>query len=167
MALKVVVKDNVRRSMRELDKSAKEVVRELPSEVFRALSLLEAEIKQNLRQGSGLRVVTGTLLNSVQKNIEVKRTGGNLEVIGSVGPEGVPYAPVHEFGHKFPARRVEPRNAKVLAWEQGGKTFFSKGHTIPSFEVPARPYISPAVEKWQPIIEDKFALFVEKMFKEK
>ena len=75
-------------------------------QVFRALTLLEAQIKQNIRRDSGLHVRTGALLNSVYKKVVLQ---GNT-VIGEVGTQGIPYARIHEFGGT-----ILPVNKKFLA----------------------------------------------------
>jgi hypothetical protein len=154
--MKIIIKENLRDKLKSLDDSGKNISKLLPKTIFTALTLLEAQIKQNIRTTFTMR--SGSLLNSVQKNIEIK---GN-EVIGSVGPEGVPYAAAQEYGATIPERFVAPRNKLSLKWEQNGKTFFSKGHKIPSFELPARPYMQPAIDKLVPIITENLNLMVEK-----
>lgn len=153
--MKILIKENLRQSIKEIEKSGKNIKRLLPITIFRALTLLEAQIKQNIRSTFTMR--SGTLFNSVQKDMTIK---GNV-VTGSVGPEGVPYAAAQEFGATIPERFVAPRNKLALKWESGGKTFFSKGHTIPSFELPAKPYMQPAIDKLIPIISKNLGLMIE------
>lgn len=54
---------------------------------------------------------------------------------------GVVYAGIHNFGGTIPSRKVAPRTASVLAWSVGGRTFFSKGHTIPATKIPKREFM--------------------------
>lgn len=75
-------------------------------QVMRALTILEAQIKQNIRKDAGLHVRTGALLNSVYKKVTIQ--GG--AVIGEVGTQGVPYARIHEMGGT-----IFPVNKKFLA----------------------------------------------------
>lgn len=51
------------------------------------------------------------------------------------------YAAIHNFGGIIPQRKVAPRDSSVLAWSVGGKTFFSKGHTIPPTRIPKREFM--------------------------
>lgn len=154
--MKIVIKTNLKETIKELEKGGKNIKKVLPSTIFRALSLLEAQIKQNIR--TNLNVRSGTLLNSVQKDMKVK---GNV-VEGSVGPRGVPYAAIHEYGGTIPERFVAPRNKLALKWSSGGDTFFSKGHTIPSFDIKARPYMQPAIDKLVPEITENLGVMFEK-----
>lgn len=75
-------------------------------QVFRALTILEAQIKQNIRRDSGLHVRTGALLNSVYKKVIIQGTS----ITGEVGTQGIPYARIHEFGGT-----IVPVNKKFLA----------------------------------------------------
>ena len=157
--MKVLIKTDLADYIKEVKATGKAVEDQLFKETFRALSIIEIEAKNNLRSRSGLNVISGTLLNSIEKEITKTRDG----VEGFVGPnERVPYAAVHEFGHIFDARFVAPRNRIALRFiAANGEVAFSKGHIIPSFEVEARPYMQPALERAAPIIEAKFGLFVD------
>lgn len=155
--MRFVVKENIQEIVGQLDRSAHAIQKQTAIEMYRAMTILEVAIKQNIRTRSGLKVRTGTLLNSIQKR--VKQTGN--VVTGTIGPENVPYAAIHEFGGTIPARRVEPRNAKVLRWfGKRGKMFFSKGHEIGPVKIPARPYMEPALEEKAEVIREKFNLFI-------
>lgn len=131
--------------------------RGLKLQMTRALQMLQGAIQQNVRRRSGLNVVTGALLNSIQYYV----TEEDGEVVGYVGSYGVPYAAVHEFGHNFPARMVFPRFKKALHWVgSDGRPHFSRGHQIPAYRVPARPYIRPAIEEQSEMIFERFRLFI-------
>ena len=71
--------------------------RGLKNQMMRALTLLEAEILQNIRSSSGLHVRTGALLNSVGSSKKVT-TNSDGTVSGQIGSAGVPYARIKEFG---------------------------------------------------------------------
>ena len=154
--MKIIIKENLKNQIKDIEKNAEKANKLLPTTVFRALTLIETQIKQNIRQT--FNIGSGALLNSVQKNMKVTPEG----VEGSVGPEGVPYAAAQEYGATIPERFVAPRNKLALKWEQNGKTFFSKGHRIPSFELPAKPYVQPAVDKLVPEITKNLGLLLEK-----
>lgn len=155
--MKVLIKSNLQKKFAELNKAGENINRLMPKQIFRALTLLETAMKQNIR--TDLNVRSGTLLNSVQKDL--RKVGPN-EWEGEVGPSGnVPYAGVQNWGHTFPARFVAPRNKLALKWTSGGKTFFSKGHTIPSFKVPGVHYLENAIEMVNDKIEKDLGIFIE------
>lgn len=92
-----------------LDEQVKELEREiaayqagLKTQILRALTVVEAEIVANLRGRSGLHRRTGALLNSVSRSKKVFEEGGIL--YGTIGPEGVPYARIHEEGGTITAK---------------------------------------------------------------
>lgn len=125
-------------------------------EMWRSLSILKAAIIQNIRFRSGLRVRTGTLLNSIQYDVKIDRNA----VVGTIGPENVPYAWIHEFGGFLPPTFIMPRQKSSLAFKAGGATFFSKGHWLPRRRIPARPFLAPAVEEKLGEILDRFGNIV-------
>lgn len=162
--MKVVLKENVKEVINSLNESAEGIQKNLQVQMFQALSILEAAIKQNIRSRSGLRVRSGSLLNSVQKDIKVE----NSKVVGRIGPENIPYAAIHEYGGTIPAKRVEPRHTKALRWlGTNGQFFFSKGHEIPAFNIKARPYLEPALEEKGEEIRQGFALFITRIMEKK
>jgi phage gpG-like protein len=154
-------KEELEKLGKSIDSELVKYRKELKINMFRVLQILDAAIKQNIRVRSGLHVRSGTLLNSIM--IQVLEVGNNI--VGQIGPSNVPYAAVQEFGHTFPARFIKPRNAKVLHWVANGKHFFSKGHELPAFRVPARPYMRPALEEQRERIAEKFGIFLSATFK--
>lgn len=69
----------------------------LKLQMFRALTMLEVEIVNNIRSKSGLMVGSGALLNSIgASKAVVQDSAGN--VTGTIGPQGVVYAAIQEFG---------------------------------------------------------------------
>ncbi len=87
-----------------IDELAKEIEDELTAykkgmkmQIFRALTVLEVEIIANLRGRSGLHRRTGALMNSVSRSKRVFEDARGL-LWGEIGPEGVPYAGIHEDG---------------------------------------------------------------------
>ena len=161
--MKVLLKTDLADYIKQVESTGKAAENQLFKETFRALSIIETEAKNNIRVRSGLNVRSGTLLNSIEK--EITKTQDGVE--GIVGPnERVPYAPIHEFGGTIPERFVAPRNRLALRFiASNGQVAFSKGHSIPSFEIPARPYMGPALERSAPIIEAKFGLFIDEVLK--
>lgn len=104
--MNIKVEHNTEQFIKELMEDTERYKRDLKKAVFRSLTLLEAEIKQNIRKGAGLNVRTGALRNSIYKKIFESDSG---YVYGEVGSEGVPYARIHELGGT-----VKPVNAKYL-----------------------------------------------------
>lgn len=153
------ITDNIKEVVKSINDSADVIEGQTAIQMWRAMSILEAAIKQNIRVRSGLKVRTGTLLNSIQKHIEQNE---NI-VTATIGPENVPYAAIHETGGVIPARRIEPRHTKALRWlGSDGKAYFSKGHMLPETKIPARPYLEPALDEKAEQIRQQFAIFIKK-----
>lgn len=162
----------------------------LKLQIFRALTVLEVAIKQNIRSKSGLHVRTGRLLNSVTKKID---DSGDT-ITGEVGTEGVPYASIHEFGGT-----IKPKNAKALTIPLDGnrrndgspiitisevfntkKAFVTRNGVVllkngktsvqpmfvfkKSVDIPARPYMAPALAAKKDQILKDFGLFLVASF---
>ena len=158
--MKIILKDNIAEVVRNLEEKSSMITTGTVVEMYRAMSILEVAIKQNIRVRSGLKVRSGSLLNSIQKEVSIN---GN-QVTGKIGPENISYAATHEYGATIPARKVEPRHSKVLRWMGGdGKFWFSKGHEIPAAKIPARPYLGPAMDEKAEIIRERFATFITKV----
>lgn len=160
--MKIQLVTNTDKVIKQLDKDSIAMERAMKFAMFRAMSILEAEIKQNIRTNSGLNVRTGTLLNSIQQRIFTE----NGVVRGTIGPENVPYAAIHEFGGVIPARFVSPVRKKALRFfNKDGQARFSKGHIIPQISIPARPYLSPAIASTSDKILEVFSIFVAEQLK--
>ncbi len=116
--------------------------KQLKQQMFRALTVLEAQIVQNVRSNSGLHVRTGNLMNSIatSKKVEVTADGS---ITGTIGSVGIIYAAIHEFGGT-----IVPKNKQFLA--------------IPT-EENRRPDGSPIVTTGQLQIYQKMGLaFIDK-----
>jgi phage gpG-like protein len=174
--------------------------KQLKNQMMRALTILEAEILQNVRSRSGLHVRTGALLNSISASKKVESTGaGNFTA--QIGSVGVPYASTHEFGGL-----ILPKNRQFLAiptvanqrpdgspivttgqlqiMQKLGMAFIHNGtifqrlggkESAPqpmfvlrrSVEVPARPFIRPALAAKQDQIMKDFGIFISASFDSK
>lgn len=73
--------------------------------MWRALTIIEAAIIQNIR--TNFNVGTGALLNAIPQSKRVREEGE--ELVGEIGAEGVPYASIQEFGGI-----IKPTRAKHL-----------------------------------------------------
>lgn len=155
--MRLLITDNIKEVVAQLESKVDIIQKQSAVEMYRAMSILESAIKQNIRVRSGLKVRSGTLLNSIQKHVT---QNGNL-VIGTIGPENVPYAGIHEEGGVIPSHRIEPRHTKALRFMGGnGQFWFSKGHQVPDITIKPRPYLKPALEEKAQIIREKFRLFL-------
>jgi len=161
--MSVKVTTNASELKKEIAERLKAYQRDMKLQVFRALSLLEAEIMQNIRSKSGLKVRSGSLLNSIpaSKKVTVESDG---TVTGQIGPQGIPYAAIHEFGGKTAPHRIEPRNAKVLALQIGGKDVFARFVNHPGSNVPQRSYLRTALAAKQDEIMSTFGIFIATTF---
>lgn len=150
--------------------------RGLKLEMWRALSLLEAaiviEIQRNFKRRSGM------LMNSIpnSKSVEDTETG----VIGTIGPSGVIYAAIQEFGGQTRPHIIRPRYRKALRWaSSSGQYMTLKGRKLktnsiyvfaqevhhPGSKIPARPYMRPALLKTRERILERFGLHLSASFK--
>lgn len=162
--MSVKVTNNSKELTKEIEGQLKDYQKGLKFQIFRALTILEAEILQNIRSRSGLRVRSGTLLNSIGASKKVYEDS-NGNIVGEIGPQGVPYAAIHEFGGVTKPHRITPRGAKVLAFQMNGKDTFAKYVNHPGSTIPARPYLRPALAAKQDEILKTFGVFLVAAFK--
>ncbi len=162
--MSVTSSSNADQLKKELEENLQTYKKGLKLNMFRALTLLEAEILQNIRSKSGLHVRSGSLLNSIgaSKKI-VEAADGSLE--GQIGPQGIPYAAIHEFGGTTRPHIIRPRNASVLAFNSGGNPVFARFVNHPGSVIRARPYLRPALAAKQDEIIKTFGLFLIASFK--
>lgn len=158
--------DNGKEVADELRAQLQAMRKDLKRQVFRALSLLEAEILQNLRKNSGLHVRSGALLNSIGASKQITE-GEDGSIEGQIGSQGVPYARIHEFGGKTRPHDIRPRNKLALKFMgRGGETFAKVVHH-PGSNIPARPYLGPALAAKKDQILKEFGLFLSLSFPKK
>lgn len=140
--------------------------RNLRTQIFRALTLLEAEILQNLRGKSGLKVRSGSLLNSIGGTKKVYMEGDNTYA-GQIGSAGVPYARIHELGGTTKPHEIRPRNKLALKFSGGNGDVFAKVVRHPGSKIPARPYMGPALAAKKDQIMKEFGIFLSISFPKK
>lgn len=107
-------------------------------------------------RGEVLNVRSGTLIKSLRA-YKIDRDSAMAAVIGPAAK----YGAAHEVGATIPAHRVAPKYKKALHWVGGGTDFFSKGHTIPTFDLPKRPWFYPSGEQAAPEIVEDFRRILE------
>lgn len=116
------------------------------------------QVQRHLAQGRPYpQTDTGRLTGSFGIS---QAPGPNALYVGSA----LPYAPVHEFGATIPAHYVAPRRAQALHWKAGGEDRFSKGHMIPPVNIPARPYVDPALDNARGEMEHIMSRELERIF---
>jgi HK97 gp10 family phage protein len=162
---KIQITSNASEVAKSLTQELEQYSKSLKLTVFRALGLLEAEILQNIRSKSGLKVRSGSLLNSIGASKKVTEENG--VVVGEIGPQGIPYAAIHEFGGTTSPHRIEPRTGKALAFQMGGETVFARFVNHPGSKIPARPYLRPALAAKENQIKEHFGLFLYASFKKR
>lgn len=144
--------------------------------MWRALTILEAailiEIQRQLKRRSGM------LMNSIGNSKTVDDENGLI--VGSIGPVGVVYAAIQEFGGQTRPHIIRPRYKKFLRFASSSGQFMTikgrrlKTNTIyafakevhhPGSKIPARPYLRPALLKSREKIMERFGLFLNASFK--
>lgn len=172
---KLEVTPEVSQLSRTLQKEVNLYRRGLKLEMWRALSLLEAAIVIEIHKQFKQR--TGLLLNSIPGSKTVEDVG--VQVIGSIGPVGVIYAAIQEFGGKTRPHIIKPKYKKALRWVSSQGAFvaikgrrlrtntiyaFAKEVHHPGSNIPARPYMRPAFLKTRDKILERFGLYLSVTF---
>lgn len=185
--MKIKVETNAQKTLGQLRENISAYKKLLSFQIFRALTLVETAIKKQLRGPSGLKVRTGRLLNTWGETKEVVET--STSVVGTMSSAGVPYARIHEFGGTIlaknkkltiplPGNRKSDGTPKMTIQEvfSSKKAFVTpkgavmlergRGKPTPMFvfkdkvNIPARPYIRPALAATQDKILKEFGLFL-------
>lgn len=170
--MKVDVKSNLQDTIKSLETALENYNDKLSFQIFRALTLVEAEVLANLRGKSGLKVRSGALLNSVSRSKRVFEHSGY--VYGELGPEGIPYAAIHEFGGRTRPHIIRPRLANALRFPNmsfvgggGSPWIFARVVNHPGSNIPARPYMRPALAAKKDQILKDFGLFLKASFEDR
>ena len=88
--------------------------------------------------------------------IKARKTG-SAEYTAGLGNEAV-YAAIHEFGGKTSAHFIQAREADTLAFVgRDGGLVFRETVFHPGSNIPARPFIQPALDLAGPMIEKEIA----------
>jgi phage gpG-like protein len=141
---------------------------------LRAYNLLSLRTSKNefFLGGSGpphptkLTSRTGRLRSSIRV-IEPRKRSGVYESGLKAGGPGVPYAAIHEFGGRTRPHKIVPRKAKVLSWRgKSGARQYARSVNHPGSNIPARPYLVPALEKNLKQLEKQLAVAIEVAFAE-
>ncbi len=98
----IKIETNATETLEQLRDSVNAFKKLLSFQIFRALTVIEGNIKNQLRGPSGLKRRTGRLLNTWGENKKITESGNT--VIGEMSSAGVPYAAIHEFGGTITAK---------------------------------------------------------------
>lgn len=156
--MRIKLEVDVSRLTKEIPNIKRDIKLGTALSMYRAMTMLKAQVMQNIRVNSGLNVRTGNLLNSINTRV----TSRGDSIIGRVTSENVPYAVTHEYGAVVPGHYIFPMKAQSLSWESGGQIFFAKKVFMPTYIVPARPFMWPALEAKSQEIYETFGLLIRK-----
>lgn len=112
---------------------------------------LRAAVERNL-SGAVLRQRSGRLAAGI--DVAVSARGGRIEArLGS----DVPYAAIHEYGGRIPARMVLPKSGRALAFPWQGRGRFFKRVEVPAVHMPERSFLRSALAEMAPQIREALA----------
>jgi len=87
--------------------------------------------------GDVLNVRSGTLRDSIR----IETDGEGARIVSDA-----PYARIQEYGGRIEIPEIAPVAAKVLAFPFAGKLVFAAHTKAHAVEIPARPYMRPALD---------------------
>lgn len=131
----------------------------------------------------GLKKATARVLKRAQQTVYEGHASGHLNVgtgylrqnltmavddqqlLGYVGVrKNVIYARIHEYGGRTKPHRIEPVRAQALRWLDGeGSPVFARYVEHPGSNIPARPYLHPALDAEQEGIRTDLADAVQEL----
>lgn len=154
------IKSNAADIAANLQSSLDQYRKGLATQIFRATTVMQAEVINQLQNKSGLVMRSKRLLNSIQMSVD----DGGETIIGKVFSSGVPYAAIQEFGGTTKAHDIYPINGKALHFIMGGSDVFAKVVHHPGSKIPPRPYFQPAFDAQKDKILQDFGLFLSLTF---
>jgi len=125
---------------------AKKGLTALDKAVLRAGLVVAGQAQRNVSgpRPEKLGVVTGRL----RQSISAVSVGFGRVKVGT----NVSYARIHEFGGKTAPHDIYPRRARALHFTIGGQEIFARVVHHPGSNIPARPYLRPALIAKRPQI---------------
>lgn len=122
----------------------------------RAAVLVESEAKRIIYRGRPDHLIgrSGRLRQSITHEV--------MDTSAAVGTNVV-YARIHEEGGTTSPHVIRPVNAQALAFQVGGNTVFAAFVNHPGSQIPARPYLKPALDSQEDTIRDLMEDAVEKV----
>lgn len=126
------------------------VTRELNREALYLADKLRNHIILHKLSGQVLNKRTGNLQRSIKSKVE---TNPGVSVVGKAFSSGdVKYAGIHEFGGMTKAHIIEPKHARALAFEVGGKTIIRRRVNHPGSKMPERSFMRSSLTDLTPDI---------------
>jgi len=110
-------------------------------EEFRDAIHRAVPIARTPRRRRGIQSRSGKLFASIRAH--VTRAGSRIQGKLTADWPGT----VLEFGGTIPARDVEPRGARALAFSAGGEMIIRARAHIPAVTIPPHPFLRPAVRQ--------------------
>ncbi|MGH7093763.1 MAG: phage virion morphogenesis protein [Stellaceae bacterium] len=137
-----------------LDVMPRAIAANLAREATRLGDALRARVERNL-SGAVLQQRSGRLAGSI--GVAVDTAGGAVGV--TLGSDA-PYAAIHEYGGRIPARTVLPKSARTLAFTWQGRERFFRRVEIPPVQMPERSFLRSALAEMAPGIRAGLAVAV-------
>ena len=104
---------------------------------------LAAKVRDEKLSGEVLQTQSGALKASIVADVSTEG-GALMATVGSFGD--VKYAAIQEYGRRIPAHEILPDKASVLAFLIGGSQRFARRVEHPGSTLPARGYLSSALD---------------------
>lgn len=111
-------------------------------------SELQARVQTKL-SGEVLQARSGALGDSIKTEVVE-----DADSIGARVSSDVPYARIHEYGGRINVPKIAARNAKVLAFEYGGRMVFAKRTAAHVVTMPERSFMRSALAEFAPLLLD-------------
>lgn len=105
---------------------------------------LAARVRDDKLSGQALQTRSGALKASIAADVSATQ-GAVTASVGSVGD--VKYAAIQEYGGRTAAHEILPDKAQALAFMVGGLRRFARRVNHPGSTLPARAYLSSALEE--------------------
>lgn len=147
----------------KFERAQSAVMLALKVKITRLTLLLENRVKTQKLSGQVLNRVSGRLMASIGRDVQVKPNG----VYGRVFSSGdVKYAAIHEFGGQTAPHLILPKKASVLRFEAGGKTVFARKVNHPGSKMPERSFLRSSLRDMSEQISREMKESVIKAIKE-
>ena len=141
--------DRFKTRLKALGKAAAEV---MGKAALAGAELAEGYIKDNIRDQK--LIDTSNMVNNVRAKLD-SAEGQMSEA--SVGPRGVKYARIHEYGGI-----IKAKNKPFLVFQ----TKDGAWHSVKAVHIPARPYMRPAFDEHRDDINTVMARVIDRKLKE-
>ena len=136
---------------------ASKLPQEASQAAFEAAKVVEGKAKsegfyqgqKDVEQGPPKPGILTSRTGNLRSSIRSASQGQGRAV---VGPTAL-YGAIHEFGGKTSAHTIVARRKGALRFMVGGQVVFAKRVVHPGSRIPPRPYLRPAFENNQPLVQ--------------